>query len=739
MSVPSIFRRFLMVRVLFSLSVLLCALSHFAGLALAAPPPTAVEPVTETLHGVELVDPYRWLEGSAAPEVEEDAELDARVAEWTEAQNAYTRGVLDTLAGRDRLEARLHELLTVGSVGAPDVRGGRYFYFERQGEQAQPVLYVREGHDGEPRTLIDPNQLDDEGLTALSWSEPSPDGELLAFGLYRGGDENATLHLMRVDNGEWLADEIPNKVNSVDWLPDGSGFVYRRLADAEDPYSGVIQMHKVGRHHRQDPVLFEQYKEGPLATTWGPYPVVDPEARWMAVVYFTGTDSNDLWIYDLAHWRETGELVRTDLAIGLEARFGPFFADGNLLVQTTLGAPNNRIVEVDMADPAPENWQDVVPERDAVIRNVSVADGVMAVSYLEKAATRIRLFEFAGGSRGDLELPGIGTAGLSTEHDSKEAFLSFESFNEPDSIYRVDLATGERSLWARPDVPVDPTQVTVKQVFYTSKDGTEVPMFLVHRKGLALDGQNPTILRGYGGFNIPQTPRFRGTDFPWLEAGGVFAVAGLRGGGEFGEEWHQAGMLENKQNVFDDFIAAAEWLIANKYTNSRQLGILGGSNGGLLTGAAVVQRPELFSAVVSAVPLLDMLRYQHFLMARYWVPEYGTAENADHLPFLLEYSPYQNVEKGTDYPAVLLTAGANDVRVHALHARKMAARLQAATTGDKEKEPILLWVEGDVGHGRGKPLALRKRDAADLMGFFGWQLGLGWAGESTAAAAAGAH
>ncbi len=265
-----------------------------------------------------------------------------------------------------------------------------------------------------------------------------------------------------------------------------------------------------------------------------------------------------------------------------------------------------------------------------------------------------------------------------------------------------------------------------------------MPMFLVHRKGLELDGKNPTILSGYGGFNIPSTPRFRATNFPWFEAGGVYAVANLRGGGEYGEKWHQAGMLENKQNVFDDFIAAAEWLIANGYTNSRQLGILGGSNGGLLTGAAVVQRPELFSAVVSAVPLLDMLRYQHFLMARYWVPEYGTAENPDHLAFLLEYSPYQNVEPETDYPAVLLTAGENDTRVHALHARKMAARLQAATAGDTEKEPILLWVEGDVGHGRGKPLALRQRDAADLMGFFGWQLGLGWTGESTTPAAAAA-
>ena len=522
--------------------------------------------------------------------------------------------------------------------------------------------------------------------------------------------------------------------------PDSSGFIYRRLSDVENPYSGVIQFHEVGRHHRQDPVLFAQYTEGPLATTWGPYPIVDPEADWMAVIYFTGTDSNDLWIYDLAHWRQTGELKKTDLAMGEKARFTPIFTTAGMLVETTLGAPNKRIAAVDLANPALESWRDVVPERpDAVIQSVSVARDRLAVRYLENASTRIELFDFAGKSQGDVALPGIGSASLATEHDSTEAFLSFESFNEPDSIYRVDLASGERSLWARPEVPVDPAAIAVEQVFYTSKDGTRVPMFLVHRKGLEQNGKNPTILYGYGGFNISETPRFQATRFPWLEAGGVYAVANLRGGGEYGEEWHRAGMLENKQNVFDDFIAAAEWLIANGYTNRDQLGICGGSNGGLLIGAAVVQRPELFSAVVSAVPLLDMLRYQHFLMARYWVPEYGSAENPEQLPYLLAYSPYQNVEPGTRYPAVLLTAGDNDSRVHPLHARKMTARLQAATASDTATEPILLWVEGDVGHGRGKPLALRQRDAADLLGFMGWQLGLEWGGKTPPAAPASAN
>ncbi len=695
---------------------------------LADAPPTAVEPVKEKLHGVELVDPYRWLEGSDAPEIEEPIpELDARVSRWTKSQNAYTRGVLDGLTDRKPLEERLHELLMVGTVGAPDVRGGRHFNLERRGDESQPVLYVREGPDGEPRRLLDPNRLDAEGLTALGWVEPSQDGEMVAFGLYRGGDENATLYLMRVDDGVWLADEIPGKVRGVFWLPDGSGFFYRRLADVENPYTGQIMFHPIGQHHRQDPVLFEQYKEGPLATTWGPFARVDPAAHLMAMVYYTGTESNDLWLYDVRRWLVNGELERTDVVVGEKAQSFPIFAGGRLLLQTTLEAPNGRIVAVDPDDPEPESWRELVAERDeAVIEGISVADGLLAVQYLEQASTRIEIFDLEGRSQGDLALPGIGTARLATEHDSKQAFLSFESFNEPDSIYRIDLATGKRSLWARPDVPLDPTRIAVEQVFYPSRDGTEVPMFIVHRSGLEKNGKHPTILSGYGGFNVSMTPRFSPRDVPWLEAGGVVAIANLRGGGEYGEDWHKAGMLEKKQNVFDDFIAAAEWLIANRYTNTQQLGILGGSNGGLLTGAALVQRPELFSAVVSAVPLLDMLRYQHFLMARFWVPEYGTAENAEHLPFLLEYSPYQNVAQGTKYPAVLLTAGENDARVHPLHARKMAARLQAATAGDVEQEPILLWVEGDVGHGRGKPLTLRQRDAADLLGFMAWQLGLDW-------------
>lgn len=695
------------------------------------PPPTPAKPVVETLHGLELVDPYRWLEGSDAPEIEgENTALDDEVAAWTEQQNQYTRGVLDTLSGRDKLSSRLEALLEVGRISSPEQRGGHYFYMERRGDQSQAVLKVREGHDGEPRVLVDPNALDPEGLTSIGWFTPSHDGALVAFSLFSGGDENTTLYLLRTADGQWLAEEIPGKVNGASWTPDGKGFVYRRLGDLENPYSGQVKYHRVGTHHRFDPVLFEQFKNGPLATTWGPFGTLDHSGRWLIMTYFTGTESNDLWVFDFQRWLDTGELHRKDLIVGKRAQSFGFIRGNTMFVQTTLNAPNGRILAIDLRQPAPRNWRQVVPQDpDAVIQGMAPSKDHIAVVYLEKAATRIELFDHKGESQGDLALPGIGTASLDTHPETSEAFLSFQSFHEPQSIHRLDLGNadhrkGQYPLWKRLEVPLADTPIAVRQLTYASKDGTEVTMFVVHREGLELNGKNPTILYGYGGFNIPVTPSFSSRIVPWVEHGGVYALANLRGGGEYGDDWHRAGMLEKKQNVFDDFIAAGEHLIEAGYTNPQQLGILGGSNGGLLTGATLVQRPDLFSAVVSSVPLLDMLRYQHFLMARYWVPEYGSAEDAHQMSYLLEYSPYQNVEKGVKYPAVLLTAGENDTRVHPLHARKMAARLQAATANDPSEEPVLLWVEGDVGHGAGKPLALRKRDTTDVLAFFAWQLGM---------------
>lgn len=694
--------------------------------ASAAPPPSRIEPVVDRIHGTEIVDPYRWLEGGDAPELEGDApDLDAEVAAWTDAQNAYTRSVLDALPGRTGLEERLTALMEVGRVLTPDVRGDRYFTWKRDAGQKQWVVTVQDGLEGDARVLLDPNVIDPSGLLALEWTEPSPDGSLLAFGTFRAGDENTTLHVLDVETGLWLPDEVPQNVSSLDWLPDSKGFFYRCLGDVDDPYSGQVRFHRLGTHVRHDDVLFRQYTEGPLATTWGPFASVSPDARWMILSYATSTSALDVWVVDLDRWFRTGEFVRADVLVGEDAwSMGSVLGD-TLFLQTTFGAANGRIVAIDLNRPARENWSEIVPERDdVVIQSFGLARGMLVVDGLRNASSVLERFALDGSPLGALELPSLGTASVRTYRDRTEAFYSFESFGIPDSIYRVDLATGESALWSRIDVPVDPSLVETRQVWFTSKDGTRVPMFLVHRKGLEKTGEQPTLLSGYGGFRVSRTPGFKSTLFPWLEAGGIYALVNLRGGGEFGEPWHKAGMMDRKQNVFDDFLAAAEHLVDEGWTNPDRLAVEGGSNGGLLTGAVLVQRPDLYSAVISDVPLLDMLRYQNFLMARYWVPEYGSAEDPEQFETLAEYSPYHHVREGVEYPAVFLRAGENDRRVHALHARKMAARLQSATASDPGTDPVLLWVDRDSGHGQGKPLHLRVRDTADETIFLMWQLGM---------------
>ncbi len=713
-----------------------------AGLAanvIAGHPETETRPVTEMIHGEQVTDNYRWLEGDNS-DPSNMGLVNDEVASWTDGQNGFTRSVLDNLPGRKALEERLRELMEVPGIGSPSVYGNRYFYSKREGTQPQSVRYVRDGIDGDDRVLLDPQEIDPTGLTTVSWTAPNKDGSLMAFGMYASGDENSTLYLMDVESEEWFSDVIPGKVGFSGWLPDNSGFFYERLEDTDDAYSSVMKLHKIGTHHREDKVLFRQkdieffygdLDKTPeeleaLKTTWGPFGMPSEDARWMVVGYWTGTAGVDMWVADLDEWFRSGELNIKPMVIGKMGRVGGAHFDGDrLIIQHSFDAPNGTVSSVDLSKPGFHRWESVVPaDENLVIEGTSFARGILAVNYLDSAKTRIALYDYAGNSLGDLDLPGIGTGGLSVSDDRTQAFLSFSSYNMPRSIYHVDLATGDRELWARPDVPVDPSQIEVKQVWYDSKDGTPISMFIVHKKGIKLNGKNPTILYGYGGFDISMTPYFSSTMFPWYENGGVYAVANLRGGGEYGNAWHEAGMLDQKQNVFDDFIGAGEWLVANGYTNPDQLGIAGGSNGGLLTGACVVQRPDLFSAVISAVPLLDMVRYQNFLMARYWVPEYGTAENPEHYEFIKAYSPYQNVKPGVKYPATLITAGENDTRVHPLHARKMAAIMQASSGSDLEAEPILLWVDRDAGHGGGKPLDLRIRDVADQRMFMMWQLGM---------------
>jgi prolyl oligopeptidase len=678
------------------------------------PPPTKMVPVEEVIHETTFVDEYRWLEDleSESPEVEA----------WTTTQNDHTRMVLDQLPCRTQLETQFEELiLQIGSVSAPSMRGNLYFYRERAPMQNQPVLKVRKGIDGEARTLLDPNELDPDGLISLDWYEPSPDGSLVAFGISRAGDEMPVLHLMRTTDGVWLADEISGKASISSWNPDGTAFLYSCLSDPTDAYSRSIRWHEIGRNNRHDTVLFDQ-----KAPSKVPFASLDDSGRWLMHGVTDGWSKNDLFVVDFDRWQREGVMESTTIAIGLDGRFRPIAVMGDTMWMTsTWGTLNGSVWAVDLNFPAQEHWRSIIPERkDAVLRGVSHARGMLVGRYIRDAVTRFERFAMDGRSLGVLDTPGLGSASLSTEDDRTEAFMSYSSFNEPRTIYRVDLADGARSVWDSPEVPVDASTVAVSQIFTESKDGTKVPYFLVHRKDVTPNGDNPCLIYGYGGFNISMEPRFNASLFPWLDAGGVYVMANLRGGGEYGEAWHRDGMLESKQNVFDDLYAIAEDLIRDKWTTPKRLAVMGGSNGGLLTGVAVTQRPDLFACVVSNVPLLDMLRYQDFLMARFWVPEYGSSEDPEQFEWLRNYSPYHNIEKGRRYPATLITAGENDNRVHPLHARKMAARMQELASNDHDEDPILLWVDRDGGHGSGKPLSMRIRDRVDTWAFIMSQTGL---------------
>jgi prolyl oligopeptidase len=705
------------------------ALPLLAALAVPPPPPTRVEPVKERVQGVEVVDDYRWLEGDDSNPQTMGATT-PEVAAWTAAQDAYTRAVLDGLPGRKDLEAKLLPLMQVGTVRAPVMRGNRYFYIRREGEQSQPVYYLREGYAGAPRVLLDPAKLDPSGLTAISGVAPSEDGKLVAYETFRSGDERSTIRVLDVDKGEVLPLVIGNKAEGVSWLPDASGFFYRNLADARNPFSGQAMFHRMGTDPKSDRLVMRQYRKeenAKLAVTNGPSAEVSRDGRWLLVSYATSATTNDLWVADAQRFLRTGELVKAPITVGEDAlSYGPVVGD-TLYLETNLGAPHGRVFAIDLNHPGRAAWRLLVPERpDRAIEGVAIGRGAMTVRSLAAAHDRVDLYSLEGELRGELPLPGIGTVAMDAEPDRTEAFYSFTSFNYPTSIYRFDLARPQAApeLWDRPAVPVDPASAVVDQVWYPSKDGTRISMFIVHKKGLQLDGRNPTLLSGYGGFAVSEKPGFNPNLFQWLDAGGVYALPNLRGGGEYGEAWHRAGMLDKKQNVIDDFIAAAEHLVRAGYTTPSKLAIEGSSNGGLLTGAALTQRPDLFAAVVSMVPLLDMLRYQKFLLGKFWVSEYGSAEDPDQMRYLYAYSPYQHVKPGTRYPAVFLTAAENDVRVHPLHARKMTAALRAASASDQSQKPILLWVERESGHGLGKPLKLRLRDLVDERIFLMWQLGM---------------
>jgi len=678
------------------------------------PPASRTSDVVETIHGVQVTDPYRWLEDGDSPETRA----------WVDAQNAATRSVLDAVPQRSAIRARLDELLSTGQVGTPQVRGERAFYQRRDARADQPILVVRDTPDGAERTLLDPNALSARGIVALDWWYPSRDGTLLAYGTSEGGTELSTLHVLEVATGaQHAADVIPyTRFASIAWLPDNGGFYYTRypvpgsVPAGEELYNRHVFFHALGARWQDDEEVFGAGR----APEDSPGVLLSESGRWLVVEVRQGWTRTELFLLD----REDTARGFVTIQRGVEAMATTEWAGDRLFVQTNEDAPNYALHEVDLSRPERERWQLVIPERpDRVLDAVQAAAGRLIVHELVDASSRIAVYDVDGTRRGEVTLPTIGSVtGIGGEWTSSRVMLGFNSFAVPSTAYALDLDSLTVEVFASGELApgFDAQRYVVRQEWYTSKDGTRVSIFLVHRRDRTPDATTPALLTGYGGFNVSRTPGFESSLTMWLDAGALYALPNLRGGGEYGEAWHRAGMLGAKQNVFDDFMAAAEFLVARGVTSADRLAIRGGSNGGLLVGAVMTQRPELFKAVVCQVPLLDMLRYQHLLIARLWVAEYGSADDPEQFQWLYAYSPYHRVRPDVDYPPTFLLTAEGDTRVDPMHARKMAARLQAVSAA-----PVLLRVETAAGHGQGKPRSKQLEEATDVWSFLFWQLGVG--------------
>ena len=665
------------------------------------PPPTERREVVETLHGVEIRDPYRWLEDQDAP----------ATRAWIDTQNAYTDTLLTPLPGRDALKALAGTVLEVEAIGLPNERGGRYFYSKRRADQDLFVLYVREGIDGEDRVLIDPHPMSPDHTISVSYLDISRDGRLVVYAVRDGGVDEVSIHLRDVDTGTDLDDMLPAaRYGQVNLTPDKTGFYYERFGDV----TPRVMFHALGTDPSADSQLFgDGYELHHI-----PVSLLSDDGHWLLVHVIEGSSGpTEIHLKDLT----TAAPFTTLIKDGVSESWAEFAGD-QLVITTNLDAPNKRVMVADPANPSVDQWREIIPERDnVVIQDARGLGGRLAVSYLQDVQPRVAIYELSGAHVRDISFEMLGSVGGGAGRwMSDEAFFTFQSYHRPNTIYRYDLASGERTVWAQVEVPIDAGRYRVTQTWFASKDGTRVPMFVTHRADVVLDSTNPTLLTGYGGFNLSRTPAFSSLAAVWLESGGVFAEANMRGGGEFGEEWHRDGMLGRKQHVFDDFIAAAEHLIAEGYTSPEHLAIRGGSNGGLLVGAVSNQRPDLFGAVVCTYPLLDMVRYHQFLVAGFWVPEYGSSEDPEQLAYLLAYSPYHNVDETARYPATLYLTGDGDTRVAPLHARKMAALMQATHGADT---PMLLRYHTDAGHSGGQPVSQQVEEMVDTVSFLLWQVG----------------
>ncbi len=668
---------------------------------------------TDDYNGTKVSDPYRWLEDDNSAETKA----------WVEAQNKVTFDYLKTIPQREMLKKRLTELWNYEKYSAPFKEGANYFYYKNDGLQNQSVMYVTSSVGDAGKVLLDPNKLSTDGTVALSGMSVSDDGKILAYGLAASGSDWQEWHFRDVATGKDLTDILTDiKFSGASWSKDNKGIYYSRFPRTDEKakltslnYDQKIYYHKIGTPQTEDQVIYARPDDKELSVGGG----VSEDGRWLIINVSKGTSNNNMVYFK--------DLKKTDSAImplidKLENNYGFIGSDGSTFYfQTDKNATRSRVVAVDVST-KDKMWKEIIPEAAETLQSVSFINNQFVADYLKDAYTQFKIYDKNGKYVRNVALPGIGTAGgFGGKHTDSETFYTYSSFNTPPTIYRYDMKSGKSEIFKKSDVKFNPNDYEVRQVKYKSKDGTMIPMFITYKKGLKLDGTNPTLLYGYGGFNISLTPNFSVSRVVWMENGGVYAMANLRGGNEYGEAWHEAGTKLKKQNVFDDFIGAAEYLIKEKYTQPSKLAIQGGSNGGLLVGAVLNQRPELFGAALPAVGVMDMLRFNQFTAGRYWTSDYGSPQNADEFKALYAYSPLHNIKPGTKYPATLITTADHDDRVVPAHSFKYAATIQQAQAGDA---PVLIRIETKAGHGAGKPTAKVIEEQADLYGFLMKNLGM---------------
>jgi prolyl oligopeptidase len=671
------------------------------GIVLPPPPPTEAKPVTEDIHGTTLTDPYRWLENAKSPETRA----------WIGEQMKYTEEYLSQVKIRPEIVNELTKLERVESYSIPIERGGNYFFKKRLADENQGSIYMRRGLHGQDVRLIDATKLSADQNTSVQINDISKDGTLLVYGTRSGGADEESVHILDVAKNQDLPDSLPTaRYSGIQLGPDKQGLYYARF----DPTGSLVFYHKLGSPAASDELIFGKSFEG---ENFGPMELIGAEIteneRYLMITVAHGVPAKrvDIYMKDL---RKADSPIRPVIH-GIDNRFEPVNFGDDLYVLTDYQSPNYRVIKVEIAEPQPQRWASIVPEGKDVISDIAIVGGKLFVTGLHDVVTETRIFTLEGKQTGEIAYPTLGAAtGLEGRTDSNEGFYSFESFIIPPTIYHYDVKTGKTEVFAKPRVPFASDQYEVKQVFYTSKDGTRIPMFISSKKGVKRDGNTPTLMFGYGGFLVNLDPTWNPEYAWWMEQGGFYAQPNLRGGGEYGEKWHQAGMFERKQNVFDDFFAAGQYLIDEKYTSTPRLAIRGRSNGGLLMGVAMTQHPEMFGAIWCGYPLLDMIRFQNFLVGKWWTAEYGSSDNAEQFPYLLKYSPYQNVKPGTKFPAIMFNTGDSDTRVDPLHARKMTALVQADNANDR---PILLHYQTVSGHSSGVSITQAINDTADELSF----------------------